>query len=581
MTAAADKIPNILVGKMIGYAKALCCIVSNMFFYQVQQEIDKPCAHIFIEHIYQSVFYIAQLVTDLPGKPQCHIRLPFQKFFKVIYIKRAETYISLICHGKFAVQVVSFQRYLAESFTLPNDLLHHFPAFLVIIPDFNIATLYEIKFVMEMAVEVDVRSLLGFYKIVDDVHFFILFLRHAGEDVMVTYQQELIVDGHGGNYAEKQDIVFEPLRSWLCAWQGFTNLRIIAKILAYRSLSVWPLFNKYVIHGRIPQCRNENSVYDSIFRLLFLFFSFPHPCPTFSIFTAINFSMLKSMTGFGRSEQTKSDRTVLIEIKSLNGKQLEMNLKMPSLLKAYEFDIRNAIAELLLRGSVDCFINVKQNGASKPVSINTDVAKAYYQTIAELSADLNLDTSQVLSALLKLPEVVTPATDVIDDEGWALVKATMQEALSNLNNHRFEEGSVLEKELGDRIKNIQLQQVEVAKLEPARLVKKKEGIKKLLEDNIGKENYDENRLEQELIYFIEKIDITEEQVRLTNHCEYFFAMLAEAEEAKGKKLGFLLQEIGREINTIGSKAYDATIQKCVVLMKDELEKAKEQVLNVL
>ena len=287
------------------------------------------------------------------------------------------------------------------------------------------------------------------------------------------------------------------------------------------------------------------------------------------------------MTGFGRSEQTIGDRTVLVEIKSLNGKQLEMNLKMPSLLKAYEFDIRNAISETLLRGSVDCFINVKQNGASKPVTINTDVAKAYYQTIAELSKDLNLDTSQVLSALLKLPEVVTPATDVIDDEGWSLVKATLQDALTNLNNHRQEEGSVLQKELEDRIKNIQLQQLEVAKLEPGRMVKKKEGIKKMLEENVGKENYDENRLEQELIYFIEKLDITEEQVRLTNHCEYFFAMLAETEDAKGKKLGFLLQEVGREINTIGSKAYDATIQKSVVLMKDELEKAKEQVLNIL
>ena len=291
--------------------------------------------------------------------------------------------------------------------------------------------------------------------------------------------------------------------------------------------------------------------------------------------------MLKSMTGFGRAEQTKSERTVLVEVKSLNGKQLDINLKMPSLLKAYEFDIRNAISESLLRGSVECFITVKQNGASKPVSINTDVAKAYYQTIAELSRDLNLDTSQVLNALLKLPEVVTPATDVIDDEGWALVKETIREALANLNQHRLEEGSVLEKELEERIKNIQLQQKEVSLLEPTRQVKKKEGIRKLMEDNVGKENYDENRLEQELIYYIEKIDITEEQVRLTNHCEYFFSILNEAEETKGKKLGFVLQEVGREINTTGSKAYDATIQKCVVLMKDELEKAKEQVLNVL
>jgi len=308
---------------------------------------------------------------------------------------------------------------------------------------------------------------------------------------------------------------------------------------------------------------------------------FSHRWPICAIFAAIILSMLKSMTGFGRSEQTQGERTVLVELKSLNGKQLEINLKMPSLLKAYEFDIRNAISETLLRGSIDCFITVKQNGASKPVSINTDVAKAYYQTIAKLSRDLNLDTSQILSALLKLPEVVTPATDVIDDEGWALVQTTMQEALANLNNHRGEEGSVLQKELEERIQNIQLQQAEVAKLEPARLIKKREGITKMLEENVGKENYDANRLEQELIYYIEKIDITEEQVRLTNHCVYFFAMLAESEAAKGKKLGFLLQEVGREINTIGSKAYDANIQKCVVLMKDELEKAKEQVLNVL
>jgi len=291
--------------------------------------------------------------------------------------------------------------------------------------------------------------------------------------------------------------------------------------------------------------------------------------------------MLKSMTGFGRAEQTKGERTVLVEIKSLNGKQLEMNLRMPSLLKAYEFDIRNSISESLLRGSVDCFITVKQNGASKPVSINTDVAKAYYQTIAELSKDLQLDTSQVLGALLKLPEVVTPATDVIDDAGWELVQKTLQEALNNLNNHRSEEGAMLEKELADRIRNIQVQQAEVTKLDPARQVKKREGIKKMMEEYVGKENYDENRLEQEMIYYIEKIDITEEQVRLTNHCEYFFNILADAEEAKGKKLGFVLQEVGREINTTGSKAYDATIQKCVVLMKDELEKAKEQVLNVL
>ena len=287
------------------------------------------------------------------------------------------------------------------------------------------------------------------------------------------------------------------------------------------------------------------------------------------------------MTGFGRAELTQDDRTVLVEIKSLNGKQLELNLRIPSLLKAYEFDVRNAIAELLQRGSVDCFILVKQNGAARPVTINTDVAKAYYQTISELSADLKLDTSQVLSALLKLPEVVTPATDVIDEAGWELVQNTLREALDNLNAHRLEEGISLQNDLHLRIDNIQTQQAAVNKLEPARKVRMKENLQKMLAEGVSSDKVDANRLEQEIIYYIEKIDISEEQVRLKNHCEYFFSIIHETDAVKGKKLGFVLQEIGREINTIGSKAYDSNIQKCVVLMKDELERAKEQVLNIL
>jgi uncharacterized protein (TIGR00255 family) len=154
-------------------------------------------------------------------------------------------------------------------------------------------------------------------------------------------------------------------------------------------------------------------------------------------------------------------------------------------------------------------------------------------------------------------------------------------AIDDLNFHRQDEGKSLEEDLSTRIQNILKQQEEVAKLEPLRQQKIREGITRLLEENVGKENYDGNRLEQELIYYIEKIDISEEQVRLKNHCDYFRTMLGEADESKGKKLSFILQEIGREINTTGSKAYDSTIQKCVVMMKDELEKAKEQVLNVL
>ncbi len=291
--------------------------------------------------------------------------------------------------------------------------------------------------------------------------------------------------------------------------------------------------------------------------------------------------MLKSMTGFGRAEQVIGKKTFLVEIKSLNGKQFEILLKLPSLLKAYEFDIRNMLSEKLLRGSVDCTITLKQNGAAKPVVINTELAKSYYRQLAELAESLQLDTSSILSSLLKLPEVVVPSTEIMEEEEWNAFRAVVDEAIANINTHRVNEGAVLEKDLTQRIDNIREQQEKVIALEPLRQQKIKEGLVKLMEEHVGKDNFDTNRLEQEMIYYIEKIDISEEQVRLKNHCDYFKSLLEEEGDAKGKKLSFILQEIGREINTTGAKAYDASIQKSVVLMKDELEKAKEQVLNVL
>ena len=291
--------------------------------------------------------------------------------------------------------------------------------------------------------------------------------------------------------------------------------------------------------------------------------------------------MLKSMTGFGRAERAVGDKTFLIDIKSLNGKQFELMLKMPAFLKPFEFDIRKIISKQLGRGSIDCSINLKESGASKPVSINTELAKAYYKPIAALSAELGLDPSAILSTLIKLPEVITPTGETLTGEEWSIFAKIIEAAIADLNNHRLEEGKSLEKDLLLRINNIQQQQEAIILLEPQRKIKIKDGLVKMLEENVGKENYDANRLEQEIIYYIEKIDISEEQVRLRNHCEYFIALLAEDNDEKGKKLSFILQEIGREINTTGAKAYDSTIQKCVVMMKDELEKAKEQVLNAL
>jgi uncharacterized protein (TIGR00255 family) len=291
--------------------------------------------------------------------------------------------------------------------------------------------------------------------------------------------------------------------------------------------------------------------------------------------------MLQSMTGFGRTEQTIGDKTYLVEIKSLNGKQLDINLKIPAIIKPYEFDIRNLIQESLLRGTIECLVVIKQNGATKPIVINTDLIKAYYLQIEALSQELSIDTNSVLAALLRLPEVVSPSNEVLNADDWKDLKSVIEVALHELSQHRIEEGKSLEKELLLRINNINEQEAHILRLEPERRKNMKNELIKLLEENVGKENYDANRLEQELIYYIEKIDIREEQVRLKNHCEYLLSIISNDEGAKGKKISFVIQEIGREINTTGSKAYDSDIQKCVVLMKDELEKIKEQTFNIL
>lgn len=291
--------------------------------------------------------------------------------------------------------------------------------------------------------------------------------------------------------------------------------------------------------------------------------------------------MLYSMTGYGRAEQTIGNKTFIVEMRSLNGKQFDLRLQIPSLLKPFEFEVRSMLNEGLERGSVECLISIKQNGAAKPVTINTDLLKAYYQSVIQIADELHADKDNLLAAILRLPEVVVNSTEMLKDDEWKEFALVLKTAINDLNEHRKDEGKSLEADLLQRLTNIEIQQKAIVELEPLRREKIKEGLKKLLEDNVGKENYDSNRLEQELIFYIEKIDISEEQVRLRNHCDYFRSILNEKDKSKGKKLSFILQEFGREINTTGSKAYDAQIQKCVVLMKDELEKAKEQVLNVL
>ena len=287
------------------------------------------------------------------------------------------------------------------------------------------------------------------------------------------------------------------------------------------------------------------------------------------------------MTGYGRAEQSIGDKVFLIELRSLNGKQFDLRMQLPALLKPYEFDLRSIINEGLERGSVECFITIKQNGITKPVSINTDLLKAYYNSVVQIADELNADKQHILASILKLPEIVVSSAEVMEESEWEQFKTVLLAAIADLNVHRLDEGKSIEKDMLLRLENIEKHSATIVTLEPNRRQKTKDNLTKLLEERVGKENYDTNRLEQELIYYIEKIDISEEQVRLKNHISYFKTILEEKDKSKGKRLSFLLQEFGREINTTGSKAYDSEIQKCVVLMKDELEKAKEQVLNVL
>lgn len=287
------------------------------------------------------------------------------------------------------------------------------------------------------------------------------------------------------------------------------------------------------------------------------------------------------MTGFGRAEGSIGKKTFLIDIKSLNGKQFDLQLRLPALLKPHEFDIRRVLSEELVRGSVECTISLKETGEAKPFSINTELAKAYHQPLSELATALKLPADDLLGILVKMPEVIVPSSDVLESSEWDAFEALLRHAIGALNAHREAEGSVLQADLLHRIDRIESLQADILRMEPRRKQKIREGLIKLLEEEVGQDKYDANRMEQELIYYIEKVDINEEQTRLANHCQYFRTLFEDANPSKGKKLSFVLQEIGREINTTGAKAYDAEIQRCVVEMKDELEKAKEQVLNLL
>lgn len=291
--------------------------------------------------------------------------------------------------------------------------------------------------------------------------------------------------------------------------------------------------------------------------------------------------MLYSMTGFGRAEATVNGKQVVVEVKSLNGKQFEVVTKLTPTLRPYELDIRSLLNALLMRGTIDLSIAVKQEGASKPMVVNTDLAVFYYNGMKQIADQLGLQQDNVLSTLMRMPEVVAAEQDVLPEEEWAEVKKALEAAAKELMQHRKHEGAALHKDLSLRIKNIEDLLETIHPLEGQRTERIRAKLTQWLEDMAGKETIDSNRFEQEMIYYLERMDISEEKTRLKQHCIYFNDTVAQNEISKGKKLGFILQEIGREINTLGAKANHAEIQQIVINMKDELEKAKEQVLNIL
>lgn len=291
--------------------------------------------------------------------------------------------------------------------------------------------------------------------------------------------------------------------------------------------------------------------------------------------------MLHSMTGYGRTEFPVGQFTCSLEIRSLNGKQFELNAKLPPILKLYEIEVRNKVQQHLQRGSIDVSIFLKQHGTSKPVNINLELAKYFYNGMQQIADELNLEMKDALPTLMRLPEVISTVNDTLQEEDWKIIADKVDETCALLNTHREQEGQMLTKHILSNINRIHELCLSVDPFEKLRIERLRDKLKQSIEEYAQSANIDKNRLEQEIIYYIEKFDITEEKNRLTHHCDYFKELLNENLVSKGKKLGFLLQEIGREINTMGSKANDVGIQKIVVMMKDELEQAKEQLLNAL
>ena len=288
--------------------------------------------------------------------------------------------------------------------------------------------------------------------------------------------------------------------------------------------------------------------------------------------------MIQSMTGYGKSILQLPTKKVTIEIKSLNSKNLDLNVRIPSYYKEKELAVRKKLASALVRGKIDFSIYVEMTADETSTMVNHGVVKEYIQQLRNVVQTGTSDDVELLKMAIRMPDALKTEREELDEDEWAQINANIQKAIKDIIQYRIDEAASLEKDFKLRIENIQSYLEEVKSFDGARISHVKERLKKAIDDL--KVQTDENRFEQELIYYLEKLDINEEKVRLANHLTYFLQELG-TEDSNGKKLGFIVQEIGREVNTIGSKANFAPMQKAVIQMKNELEKIKEQVLNVL
>lgn len=286
--------------------------------------------------------------------------------------------------------------------------------------------------------------------------------------------------------------------------------------------------------------------------------------------------MIQSMTGFGKATLQLSNKKITVEVKSLNSKGLDLNVRMPSVYREMELGLRNIIAQKLERGKIDFSIYIEVTGEETSSKINVPIVKGY---INQMKAVIpNADETELMKMAVRMPDALKTERDEIDENEWNEIMKVVNEALKNIASFRIDEGKSLENEFVSRIENIRTYMNQAVGMDTERIETVKNRLRTALEELVA--NVDENRFEQELIFYLEKYDITEERVRLENHLNYFIETIA-GTEANGRKLGFITQEIGREINTMGSKSNHSEMQKLVVMMKDELEKIKEQVLNVL